>query len=156
MLSQILMESAKVKSAIWAIAIGVPLAYIFLRRSSQSVGLQPETSFIHSFYRYAFACVMVGFSIGTRLLLDREFPAMPIFTTIYPGVILAGLIGGTGPGIVATMLSALLVAYLFMKPVGSLSINASSNILALVIFTTMNLFLSVVLGAVQKAQRLTL
>ena len=40
--------------------------------------------------------------------LEREFGNLPIFLTFYPAVIISALIGGVGPGLIATVVGTLI------------------------------------------------
>ena len=55
--------------------------------------------------------------------LEDSFGPLPTFITLYPAVLLAASIGGGGPGILATVLSALAADYWFLPPYGSFSVE---------------------------------
>ena len=74
------------------------------------------------------------------------------FITFYPAVLLVASIGGGGPGIVATVLSALAADYWFMPPYGSFHIDAPNDVLALGIFTGTSFFLSVLAERLRRAR----
>jgi PAS domain S-box-containing protein len=57
------------------------------------------------------------------------------YVTFYTGIILVSLVGGLGPGLVATLLSALLANYYFLEPVGRFHLQNRSHVLALVTFS---------------------
>ena len=93
--------------------------------------------------RYAFAVLVVAVAVALRWRLVESFGPMPLFLTFYPAVLLVASIGGGGPGILATMLSALAADYWFIPPYHSFRVEAPNDMLALGIFTGTGLFLSV-------------
>jgi PAS domain S-box-containing protein len=66
---------------------------------------------------YAVVFVSVAVSIAARWAIGDLLFAVP-FITFYPSVIISALVGGTGPGVAAIMLSALAAWYLFI-PAGA-------------------------------------
>lgn len=82
--------------------------------------------------RYGFAvgvvtlCAMASVSLGTRMGLEAPL------IVFFPGVILALFLGGLGPGILATALSAVFGVILAIWPDGRLE---TAEILQLVVFT---------------------
>jgi PAS domain S-box-containing protein len=79
-----------------------------------------------------------------RLALARQAITLPTYVTFYPVVLLAALLGGMWAGILATALSALLVDYLLLAPIGSLFIRSTSDIVGMVIFCVSGISVSVV------------
>jgi PAS domain S-box-containing protein len=67
--------------------------------------------------RYGFAVATVALAIAIRLpfpeLLGTGFP----FLFFFPAILASAWFGGLGPGLVATVLSALLANYLYIEPV---------------------------------------
>ena len=86
----------------------------------------------------------VVLSLLVRLALARHSITLPTYITFYPAVILAALLGGMWTGILATALSALLVLYFVLEPVGQFSIQSTSDIVAMVIFCLSGVSISVV------------
>ena len=80
------------------------------------------------------------------------FGPLPFFLTFYPAVLLVASIGGGGPGILATLLSALAADYWFIPPYGSFRVEAPNDVLALGIFTGTCLFLSVLAERLRRAR----
>lgn len=76
--------------------------------------------------------VSIAFSLR-YFLLGGVSTATP-YITFYPAVLLAALFGGLVSGFIATSLSALLVLYFFLGPVGSFYIEHTIDILGLVTF----------------------
>ena len=96
--------------------------------------------------------IIVAVAVVLQVRLADSFGSLPPFITLYPAVLLAASIGGGGPGIVATVLSALAADYWFLAPYGSLRIEAPGDVLALGIFTGTGLFLSVLSERLRRAR----
>lgn len=82
-------------------------------------------------------------------------PELPPFITFYPVIILSALLGGTASGLLATALSALLVDYLFLPPVGTLWIRRPVDMAGIALFTAVNIMMSLAGGALRKARQRT-
>jgi PAS domain S-box-containing protein len=95
--------------------------------------------------RYAMAVVAVAAGFGLRLALEARFgPGLPPFITFYPAVMAVALLAGFGPCLVAMALSACVVGYWVMPPVGQFAIASPVDRLGLVIFAGMGLLMGVV------------
>ncbi|MET0215751.1 MAG: PAS domain S-box protein, partial [Vicinamibacterales bacterium] len=68
--------------------------------------------------RYAFAVAMVIGALGLRKLLEPVTGTGAPFVLFFGAVLVASLVGGRGPGILATLLSAPLAAYEFVVRAG--------------------------------------
>ena len=101
---------------------------------------------------YASAVVIVAVAAVLRWRLVDSFGPLPTFLTFYPAVLLVASIGGGGPGILATVLSALAADYWFIPPYGSFRVEAPNDVLALGIFTGTGLFLSVLAERLRRAR----
>ena len=67
--------------------------------------------------RYGLAIALIGFAAALRVALNPVWGVGLPYITFYPAVMLAAWLGGLGPGLVATALSALLAELL--DPTGS-------------------------------------
>jgi PAS domain S-box-containing protein len=95
--------------------------------------------------RYGLAVVAVAAAFGVRVALTAWVgPGLASYITFYPAVMVAALLAGFGPGLLATALAGLIAAYRLMPPVGQHVIASPADRLGLVIFTSMGLFVSVV------------
>jgi two-component sensor histidine kinase len=65
---------------------------------------------------YALAILLVAVATGLRWSLGLLTFWVQAFTTFYPAVLIATLVGGAGPGIFATLLSAMVCWLLFLPP----------------------------------------
>jgi PAS domain S-box-containing protein len=91
---------------------------------------------------YAFAVVVVALATGMRLWLEKAFGPMPLFVTFYPAVALVATVAGGGPGIVATLLSAMAADYWSIEPVGSFGAFKTNDAVAMGIFAGTGILLS--------------
>jgi len=103
--------------------------------------------------RSAAAAVLVAGAFGLLELLQRSFDRLPPFLTFYPAVMVAALLLGFLPGLVATVLSALAAAFWLMEPQGGLAAASRSELAALATFTAAGSFLSVVALVHQRARQ---
>ncbi len=103
----------------------------------------PEKKWGRIAIRYGSTVAIVAVAVVLRMRLMDAFGPLPLFVTLYPAVLLAASIGGGGPGILATVLSALAADYFFITPHGSFGIAAPNDVLALGIFTGTNLCLCI-------------
>jgi hypothetical protein len=60
----------------------------------------------HPLAAYGLALLMVALAVLVRGLVGR-YVGVQVFTTFYPAIIIAALIGGLWPGVLATVLSAI-------------------------------------------------
>src|SRR5437867_1063946 len=67
--------------------------------------------------RYGIGLVIVGIAVVGRLALNSVWggPELP-FITFYPAVMVAAWLGGFGPGLLTTFLSAALADYFWLSP----------------------------------------
>jgi len=81
--------------------------------------------------RYGIAVGLTGLAMALRLLIAPQENGIP-FVTFFPAATLAALIGGLGPGLVATFLGALLAVFLFMPPFNSVKVESGGGLASLV------------------------
>ncbi len=84
--------------------------------------------------RYGLAVIAVALAGLIRYGLGMEMGFLPPFLLFFPGIILIALLGGLGPGVFATTVSAAGVEYFFLPPTGSLAVAKHSDIAALILF----------------------
>ena len=80
----------------------------------------------NSSQRYGTAFAHVAAALFLSLLLQRLFP-YPFLFLFFAAVMASAWFGGTGPGIVAVMLSTVAVDYYFVPPFHSFAINATDT-----------------------------
>src|SRR6266700_7188594 len=72
---------------------------------------------------YGFALAMIALAVLVRWIVGEYVGARIPFITFFPAIVIATLIGGLWPGIVATVLSTLAAWYLFIPPYFSWSLG---------------------------------
>lgn len=65
---------------------------------------------------YAVAGTLVALSLAARLMLSSYFGPNVPYLQFFPAILVASWYGGFGPGIFATVLSALAAVQLFLPP----------------------------------------
>jgi len=103
-------------------------------------------------YGLAFVAVAAGFGLRVALTLWVG-PGLPTYITFYPAVMVAALLAGFGPGLLATALTGLSVAYWVLPPVGQWAITSSVDRVGLVLFAIMGLFMSAVAELYRRNRR---
>src|ERR1035438_5012407 len=94
------------------------------------------------FARYAMAVVVVAASVLLRYFLVQGLGlAMPPFITFFPAIMIVAVLAGLGPGLLATALAALAADYFILPPFG-FGIASISDAVALVLFATMGILIS--------------
>ena len=95
-------------------------------------------------WRYGLAFVAVTAGFGLRVALTAWIgPGLPTYITFYPAVMVAALLAGFGPGLLATALTGLVTTYWLLPPVGFFIASPVDRV-GLVLFTGMGLFMSTV------------
>ncbi len=82
--------------------------------------------------------------------LDRA--GLPTYITFYPAVMVAALLAGFGPGLLATALTGLSVAYWVLPPEG-FAISSTVDRVGLVLFAGMGLFMSTIAELYRRDRR---
>ncbi len=98
-----------------------------------------------SFARYLSAAAAVAAALTLHRALSGALHAeLTPYITFYPAIMLPAVLGGFGPGLAATALSVLVVDYFILPPVGQFSIDKPADLVGIVIFCLMGIFMSVV------------
>ena len=106
--------------------------------------------------RYGVPGLAVGLALVLQLLLVPWFGADPdtiSFLLFFAALIVAAWFGGPGPGLVATVLSALTSNYFFLYPEHSLEIVSFGQGLRLAVFSIEGVFISCLLGITHLDRR---
>lgn len=128
------------------------VAAVASARKQDLVTLAPTTGRSETWQRYLVAVAVVIAATVLRLVLLEHLGLRVTFITFYPAVILAALYGGLGPGLLATVLSALFAKYLWMEPVGALAVKNFYDGLALGLFGASGALISYVTEVLHRAQ----
>lgn len=125
----------------WAVARKA-LALEFPRSQTE---LTPPRVLAAAFWRYALAVVTVALSLSAHIGLEAWVGGrLPFFVLFYPAVMIAALLGGIGPGVLAIALSVAVVKVWILPRVGDLSISSQGDRVAVALFCCVNLFLAAV------------
>jgi PAS domain S-box-containing protein len=109
-------------------------------------------------WRYGLAFVVVAAGFGICAVLTAWIGSgLPVFITFYPGVMVAAvmvaaLLGGLGPGLLATALTSVAVAYWILPPDG-LGVGLPTDRIVFVIFSGTGLFVSIVAEFYRRDRR---
>jgi PAS domain S-box-containing protein len=103
-------------------------------------------------YGLAVSAVAAAFALN-RLANGWAGPGLPPYITFYPAVMLAALLGGLGPGLAATALSACGAVYWILPPVEEFAVASPIDRLALVIFSIMGVAISAVCELYQRSRQ---
>ena len=113
-------------------------------RQSRTVTREPAGT-PEAFWRYALAIVAVAAGYVVRLGLEAwTGPGLPPFITFFPTVMVAALLGGIGPGLLATALAALIAGLWIMPPVGESVFASRASQVGLALFCGLGLFMTAV------------
>ncbi|MGD0231863.1 MAG: PAS domain S-box protein, partial [Syntrophorhabdales bacterium] len=104
------------------------------------------------FTSYGLTVLLVAAATAVRWGLGYAFGPMPPFLTFYPALMLAALIGGLGPGLVATGLGGLAANYFFIPPIGSLRITNFGDGVALGLFCFVGASISIITDRLRAAR----
>lgn len=104
-------------------------------------------------WRYMFALVLVGVGLLLCLSIPEVLSSRP-FLAFWPVVVLAAEFGGKGPGILATVASALCANFILYPYYGGLNLHEWIGMTALGIFLAGGLAISVFIGEKLKIQSL--
>lgn len=97
------------------------------------------------YVRYGLAVVSVGLGYLLRTTLTQwAGQGLPLFVTFYPAVMITALVGGMWPGIVASLTTVVVVDYWFIPPLGIFNTEAPIDIISLVLFMSMGVFMSII------------
>jgi len=111
-----------------------------------------NTALLHRASRYALAVGAVALGSLLRLGMDVWVgPGLPTYITFYPAVMLAALLGGFWPGILATVLVDGVVDLWILLPVG-VGIASMRDAVGLGLFSFMGVFMSLVAELYRRAR----
>jgi len=96
--------------------------------------------------------VAAGFALRVALTAWTG-PGLPVYITFYPAVMLAALLGGFEPGLLATALTGIVVGYWILPPIGQFAIDSPVDRVGLALFAGMGLFMSAVAELYRRDRR---
>jgi PAS domain S-box-containing protein len=106
--------------------------------------------------RYAFAVATVVASFLFRFALVRYFDLeFPPFMTFFPAVIFVAVLAGFWPGMLASALIVSGIVFLLLPPIGSSSIAAPRDAIAVAMFAVISVFLNLLIERFRRSERLS-
>jgi PAS domain S-box-containing protein len=103
--------------------------------------------------RYGSAVAAVGLALVLKLLLDPLIQQDSPFLLFFSAVMVAALVGGLGPGLVATALAAVVSNFFFLEPYYSLRIGDFGQALRVIIFVFEGVLVTALVTAMHAARR---
>src|SRR6202020_918790 len=100
--------------------------------------------------RYGSALLAVIAAALLRYLLGALVDGTPPFILFYPTIMFVSLLGGFGPGLFATLLSAATAEYFFIDPRYSFAVAHPRDIVGLVLFAAMGIAISATGGLFRR------
>jgi PAS domain S-box-containing protein len=102
---------------------------------------------LHRLKYYVLALLLVALGVIVRVVLTHlAGPGLPTYITFYPFVMLAALAGGWGPGFLATLATVTAVDNWLLLPVGVFKIDSLVDIVGVLFFSAMGVFMTTVAG----------
>jgi len=126
-------------------------AFASLRESHLPL-LPPQKQSNPAYYRDAVAVAMVLAATAIRLTFLSAMGMQGPFVTFYPAVVFASIYGGLRAGLLATVLSAIVVDYFWISPVGQFSIEQPSDWLVMITFLLSGVMIAGVSDAMHRAR----
>jgi len=102
--------------------------------------------------RYSLAVIAVLGATALRSWLSGLLHPQP-FPTFFMAVLVVAVIVGPGPAVLATFLSGISAVYFFMQPQGAFKAIGTSDLIRLVIFTTMGFGVAALTEAMNRARQ---
>jgi PAS domain S-box-containing protein len=102
--------------------------------------------------RYLSAPAAVAVAALLKWWLEASVGPLPTFIIFYPAILAVASIAGGGPGVLATLLSAIVAARWYFPPVGQFSGKAPNEAVAVLIFTVFNVFLCVLAERLRRTR----
>jgi signal transduction histidine kinase len=144
----------------WTCRAALDLGGIYLliaafssRREYGTSGLRLGQASEEARYPYAVAMIAVLACAAVRLVFLQGLGSRVPFATFFPAVMLAALYGGFRAGLLASVLTASLIGFLWMEPAGDLSLREPADWLALATLLLVGALTSLVVEAMQRAER---
>jgi len=101
---------------------------------------------------YAVAVATSAAAFALARTIDHPWVTLSPFFIFYAAVAVSSWYGGTGPGILATIIGALLVDYYILVPRESLRIANAQDVPRLVLFSSVGVLIACLNGALRRAR----
>ena len=103
--------------------------------------------------RHGLAVLLVFVATVLRYIPGGFLPERLTYITYYPATMIAVLLGGLGPGILATLLSDVCIDYFFLEPKGQFGNKSLPDLVGLIVFTLIGIGMSWLAGVVDRARK---
>lgn len=101
--------------------------------------------------RYGASVALLVMVIALRWLAIPDWSLSHPYLVVYPAIIVAGWFGGFGPGVLATLLGAIALTFLWMPPLYSLRIGDIRDATAVLVFVAIGFAISLLSEARRRA-----
>jgi PAS domain S-box-containing protein len=112
------------------------------RAANASKSLLRRTIRLSPSSRYGAAVALAAVGTLIRLALDPIWGSRLPYITLFPAIMLSAWIGGAGPGILTTVLTAAAAEYFWIEPGGSWLVHDNTEFLTLGLFVAIGIFMS--------------
>jgi two-component system cell cycle sensor histidine kinase/response regulator CckA len=102
-------------------------------------------------WRYSVAALAVIAATAVRIALESPLGVYSLYLPFALAVMVAARVGGRGPGLAATVLSALIVAWLFLEPRHSFDIRDPAEVAGLTLFVATATLISLLIGDLRES-----
>jgi PAS domain S-box-containing protein len=140
------------RTALWLGGIYFVMAALAAARHSGAREISLVSPPADARLRYVLAVVFVAVAVVLRLLLVNHLGTRAVAITFFPAIILAALYGGRGPGLLAGLLSAVAIHFLWAEPIGRFSTGASGDWVIVVFLMASATAISFLAEAMQTAR----
>jgi K+-sensing histidine kinase KdpD len=113
----------------------------------------PVSSTAKGLRHYGLSVAIVAVVIAIKSFVLPDWSLAHPYLSFYPAIILAGWYGGFGPGVLATLLAAVALAYLWLPPLYSLRIRDVQDASGLLLFVAIGFAISLLNEARLRADR---
>jgi hypothetical protein len=111
----------------------------------------PQRFFTRPVQQYGVAVIVICLACLVRGGFADVLGSRLTYITFFPAVMLAALLSGFGPGVLATVLAALYTAIWILEPVGQFAISDTVDAIGLAVFVCLGVFMSFVAGLYHEA-----
>ena len=105
-----------------------------------------------AFVRYGCAVLTVVVATLARWPLQKELGVNVPFLLYFPAIIVAGWLGGLGPALFSTALSAFAAGFFFMEPTYSFRLATRGELLRLSLFLGVGVFISLMIEELHRSR----
>jgi CheY-like chemotaxis protein len=103
--------------------------------------------------KYSVAVILVALVMLFKLITDDLFGGGPSLILFIPAVMFAARFYGFGPGIVVTVLSALVCVYFYFEPVGTLQLHSTNDAFRLGVFILEGAAICILMNSLHVARK---